>query len=99
MALSRTALFYRQNPKARRKHVRDQAEINKRPSEVKKRVKLNAYNRKHKDPVGNKTDAYHKGSKIVGFKSQKANRGDKNDSKGDISARGGRKLRYGSRKK
>jgi hypothetical protein len=91
-AKSRTALFYQSHPKSRRKHVRDQAEINKRPAEVQKRVELNAYNRKH--PSKKDDDASHKYDKatgkmrIVGFSKASRNRGDKNNGPGDKRARG-----------
>jgi hypothetical protein len=98
MALSRSAKFYRENPDARKKHVAYQAEYNKKPREVKKRVELNAYNRKHKDPKGNKTDASHKNGKIVGFVHQSKNRGDKDNSIGDKRSRNPR-FRLGGKKK
>lgn len=92
-AKSRTAKFYAANPEARKKKNAYQAEFNKRPDQVKKRVELNAYNRKKKDPKGNKTDAVHKGGKIVGYAPQSKNRGDSNDSAGDRRARGRKKKR------
>ena len=102
MALSRTALFYRQNPKSRKKHVAYQAEYNKKPREVKKRVELNAYNRKATkagtNVKGDGKDAVHKGSRIVGFRLASKNRGDSNDSRGDARARSA-KHRPGGRKK
>ena len=57
-----------------------------------KRAKLNKYNRE-KGTYGNgdSLDAYHKGGKIVGFKSAASNRGSKVDSAGDRRARGGKK--------
>jgi len=88
MAKSRTAIYYASHPEARRKKNDYQKEFNKKPAQVKKRVELNAYNKKHNDPKGNKTDAAHKGSRIVGYVSQSKNRGDSNDSKGDKAARG-----------
>lgn len=87
-ARSRSAIFYSRHPEARRKKAKTDAEINKRPDQVKKRVALNRYNRIHKDPVGNKTDAVHKGKKIVGYAHQSVNRADRNDTKGDRRARG-----------
>ena len=92
-AKSRTALFYQSHPKSRRKHVRDQAEINKRPEEVAKRVALIKFNRTHKKP-GEDYDASHKGGKIVGYSKAKNNRGDKNNSAGDKRSRNP-KYRFG----
>jgi len=50
--------------------------FNKKPSQRKKRAELNRYNRK-KGTYGNRDglDASHKGGKIVGFESEKKNRG------------------------
>ena len=93
-AKSRSAKFYASNPKSREKKRKYDAEFNKKPDQVKKRIALNKYNRK-KGTYGNGDgkDAVHKGNKIVGFKSASKNRGDKNDSRGDRSARGSRKTR------
>ena len=50
--------------------------FNKKPFQRKKRAELNKYNRK-KGTYGNRAglDASHKGGKIVGFESEKKNRG------------------------
>ena len=50
--------------------------FNKKPFQRKKRAELNRYNRK-KGTYGNRDglDASHKGGKIVGFESEKKNRG------------------------
>lgn len=96
MALSRTAKFYRDNPSSRKKHVAYQAEYNKKPREVKKRVELNAYNRKHKSKKDD--DASHKNGRIVGFINQSKNRGSKGNSEGDKRSRNPR-YRPGGRKK
>ena len=57
-----------------------------------KRAKLLKYNRDHgTDGNGDGLDAFHKGGKIVGFKSAASNRGSKVDSPGDRRARGGKK--------
>lgn len=90
MVLSRTAMFYRTHPAARKKHVAKSAEINRRPDQRHKRVLLGRYNRLHHDPKGNMTDAIHKGDRIVGYENQSKNRGDKNDAPGDRNARGGK---------
>jgi len=89
--MGRSTEYYRKHPAARRKKAKTDAEINKRPEQVKKRVALNRYNRKHKDPKGNNTDAIHKGNKIVGYAPQSVNRGSKTASAGDRRARGRRR--------
>ena len=85
---SKTARYYAANPGARKRKQAYDAKFNKKPSQVKKRVALNKYNRKHKDPKGNQMDASHKGSKIVGYSHQSRNRGDRNNTAGDKRARG-----------
>lgn len=91
-AKSRTAKFYASHPEARKKHIQYQAEYNKKPREVKKRVELNAYNRKHKskkdDDASHKYDKATGKMRIVGFSKASRNRGDKNNSPGDRRARG-----------
>lgn len=90
--LSRSAKYYRDNPEARDKHRAYQLEYQKSESNVKKRVELNKYNRKHGTyGNGDGMDAAHHKGKITGYKSASANRGDKNDSAGDRRARGSRK--------
>lgn len=101
-AKSRTAKFYASHPQSRRKHVAYQAEYNKKPDQVKKRVELGAYNRSHKskkdDDASHKYDlATHK-MKIVGFMKESKNRGDKDNSPGDKRARNPR-FRAGGRKR
>ena len=49
---SRTAEYYRKNPSARRRRLKQQKKYQKKPSQVKKRVELNKINRK----VGKKGD-------------------------------------------
>jgi hypothetical protein len=44
--LRKTAKYYAENPEARKKHVEYQKKLNKKPSEVKRRVELNKVNRK-----------------------------------------------------
>lgn len=91
-AKSRTAKFYAKSASARRVKARYQAEFDKRPSQVKKRVALNRYNRQQtklgRNRVGDKRDASHKGNKIVGYSHQSKNRGDRNNTAGDRRARG-----------
>ena len=49
---SRTSEYYKKNPEARRKRLKQQSRYQKRPSRVKKRVELNRINRK----IGKKGD-------------------------------------------
>ena len=49
---SRTAEYYRKNPAARKRRLKQQKRYQKKPSQVKKRVELNRINRK----VGKKGD-------------------------------------------
>lgn len=46
MGTSKTSQFYAKNPEARKKRQKAQAEINKRPDQVRYRVELNKANRK-----------------------------------------------------
>lgn len=94
-AKSRSAIFYKNHPEARAKKKAYDTRFNRKPSQVNKREELNRYNYNHKS--GPNDDAYHKGKKIVGFKSASKNRGDKNDSVGDRKSRGSR-MKFGRRK-
>ena len=49
---SRTAEYYKKNPAARKRRLKQQKKYQKKPSQVKKRVELNRINRK----VGKKGD-------------------------------------------
>lgn len=91
--MGKSTEYYRNNPKARKVKAKKDAEINRRPEQVAKRVALNKYNRE-KGTYGNndRKDAIHKGNKIVGFQDQSKNRGDSKSTKGDRSARGGKSL-------
>jgi hypothetical protein len=84
----RTAKYYASNPEARKKRLEYQKEYNKQDREVKKRVELNAENRK-RGTYGNNDgkDVAHTKS---GTKLQKAsvNRGSKTAMPGDKRARG-----------
>lgn len=92
MRLSASARYYQQNPEARRKKQQYDIKFNKSKKATAKRVALNKYNRaKGTYGNGDKLDASHKGNRIVGFSSQSRNRGDRNNSVGDRSARGKRR--------
>ncbi len=81
--------YYKENPESYAKKKKYDSKIGKRTDLKKKRVELNAYNRKKKTyGNGDGLDAIHKGKKIVGYAKASKNRGDKNDSAGDKRARG-----------
>ena len=90
--LSKSAKYYRDNPKAKKKKAATDKAINKRPEQVKKRVEANGARRKAKAAGKNVTgkDASHTKNGIV-FKKTSVNRGSKSDSAGDKRARGGKK--------
>lgn len=91
MGASKTSKHYASNPKSREKHRAYQAEYNKRPDQVKKRVELNGVNRKNhasgKSSVGDGKDVSHTKSGLR-LKPAPVNRGSKSDSAGDRRARG-----------
>lgn len=87
-----TAKYYASHPEARKKRLEYQKEYDKMPRQIKRRVELNRENRKlgqYGDKDG-KDLAHHKNG-ILREKSASKNRGDKNDSPGDVRARGGKK--------
>ena len=85
--------YYRNSPAARKVKAKKDAEINRRPEQKKKRAALNKYNRDRGNyGNGDKLDAKHKGSKIVGYTHQSKNRASKSDSAGDVRSRGGKSL-------
>lgn len=89
MALSRTAKFYRDNPKARKKHRAYQAKYNKKKKSIKQRVADNKANRRF-GTYGNYDGldvSRKKGGRYV-LESEKKNRGSKSNTPGDRRARG-----------
>lgn len=92
--VSRTAEYYRTHPKARKKHQEYQAEYNKKPEQVKKRVELKRENREHDEKYGKASrkgkDLSHTSHGLV-YKPKSVNRGSKTDTAGDRRARGGKK--------
>ena len=87
----KTAKYYAANPDAKKKHNDYQKEYNKSPSQVKKRVELNAVNRKRGTyGNGDGLDASHTKNGIV-MKSASSNRGSKCAMPGDKRARGTKK--------
>ena len=91
-----TAKYYATHPEARKKRLEYQADFNKKPEQLKKRIELNRINRE-RGTYGDKTgphagkDLAHHSSGRLTYKSPSKNRGDKNDTKGDIRARGSKK--------
>ena len=72
--LSRTARYYRDNPKARVKHRKSSAKAQKKKEAVRNRVECNLFNKKNKkSKKGDKLDCSHKRGKLV-LESQKKNR-------------------------
>jgi hypothetical protein len=86
--LSKTAKYYKSNPDARKKHIEYQADYNKKPREVKKRVELTSVNRKRGTyGNGDGLDASHTKRGIIMQKAS-INRGSKTAMPGDRRARG-----------
>jgi hypothetical protein len=87
-----TAKYYAANPEARKKRLEYQAEYNKKPDQLKKRIELNRENRERGTyGNGDKLDVSHKkGGKTV-LESASKNRGSKSNSPGDMRARGKKK--------
>ena len=89
----KTAQYYATHPEARKKRLEYQADYNKRPDQLKKRIELNRENRK-RGTYGDKTgpnagkDLSHLSNGKLTYKSPTKNRGDKNDTDGDVRARG-----------
>lgn len=86
--MKKTARYYKSNPAAKAKKDAYNAEYNKKPSAVKKRVENNKANRKAGTyGNGDQKDAAHTKRGTV-MKPQSVNRGSKSDSAGDRRARG-----------
>jgi hypothetical protein len=75
---SKSKEYYDKNPEAKAKKVQYQKELNKKPSEVKRRVELNAINRKNhaagKSKVGDGKDVSHTRSGKTTLESASKNR-------------------------
>ncbi len=88
----KTSKYYASNPEARKKRLEYQAEYNKRPEQLKKRMELNKINRdrgQYADKDGK--DMSHKKNGRIVEESASKNRGSKSNSPGDVRARGGKK--------
>lgn len=90
MPLSRTAKFYRDNPKSRKKKNAKQKEINARPEEKKRRAELNRERRKRGIYGKGGPDISHTKNGIK-LESPSKNRGSKSNTAGDRRARGKKK--------
>ncbi len=92
--VSKTTEYYRTHPKAREKKKKYDAEFEKKPEQVKKRVELKRENREHDEKYGKASrkgkDLSHTSHGLV-YKSVASNRGSKSDTAGDRRARGGKK--------
>jgi len=94
--MGKTSEYYKTHPEARAKRLEYQAEYNKRPAQLKKRIELNRENRRrgtYSDETGphsGKDLSHHKNGKFT-YDSPSKNRGDKNNMPGDHRARGGKK--------
>jgi len=87
---SKSALYYQNNPEARAKKQSYDSSNNKKKSSVLYRTKLNKANRDNPNSkVGDGKDVSHTKTGLK-LKTQKANRGSKSDSPGDVRSRGGK---------
>ena len=90
--LCASALYFRNNPKARKKKDENSKRINKRGSQKAKRRDLGRKNyAADKKGVNRRGKDLSHTSNGLRYKSVKANRGSKSDTNGDRNARGGRK--------
>jgi len=88
----RTSEYYKTHPEARAKRLAYQADYNKRPEQLKKRIELNKINRdrgQYADKDGK--DMSHKKNGRVVEESASKNRGSKSNAPGDKRARGTKK--------
>jgi hypothetical protein len=87
-----TAKYYATHPEARKKRLEYQADYNKRPEQLKKRIELNKINRdRGQYGDGDSRDMSHKKNGRVVEESASKNRGSKSNSPGDVRARGKKK--------
>ena len=85
MALSKSALYFRNNPKARKKKQALTAKLNKKPSAVKKRVECNKKRREARK-AGKNIKGKHYDHAVNAFVKAKTNMG--------RAGEGGRKKKY-----
>ena len=87
-----TAKYYATHPEARKKRLEYQADYNKRPEQLKKRIELNKINRdRGQYGDGDSRDMSHQKNGRVIEESASKNRGSKSNSAGDKRARGKKK--------
>ena len=87
-----TAKYYATHPEARKKRLAYQADYNKRPDQLKKRIELNRINRErgqYADKDG-KDMSHQKNGRVI-EESASRNRGSKSNTAGDRRARGKKK--------
>lgn len=87
--LSKSAIYYRKNPAARKKKAETDKEINARPEQIKKRVEANRAVRGRK-AEGKSTKGLDYDHAVKRFVKIKTNRGRKDGTSGDKKARGGK---------
>lgn len=88
---SRSAKYYREHPKSRKKKAATDKAVNSRPEQKKKRRELEKANREHDKKYGKGSrkgkDLSHTKAGLK-YKTVAKNRGSKTDTKGDRNARG-----------
>lgn len=88
----RTSEYYKKNPEARAKRLEYQAEYNKKPEQLKKRIELNRVNRERGQyGDGDGKDMSHKKNGRIVEESASKNRGSRSNMPGDRRARGKKK--------
>ena len=88
----KTAQYYATHPEARKKRLEYQADYNKRPDQLRKRIELNKINRdrgQYADKDG-KDMSHQKNGRVIEESASK-NRGSKSNSPGDVRSRGTKK--------
>ena len=85
----RTSQYYKTHPEARAKRLEYQAEYNKKPEQLKKRIELNRVNRERGQyGDGDGKDMSHKRNGRIVEESASKNRGSRSNMPGDRRARG-----------
>lgn len=85
----KSAKYYNDNPKAKKKKDAYNKKFNQKPEQKKKRAELSKA-RKKRNIVGKDVGDLSHTKNGLRLKSVKANRGSKSDTKGDKNARGGK---------
>lgn len=88
----RTSEYYKTHPEARAKRLAYQADYNKKPEQLKKRIELNRVNRdRGQYGDGDGKDMSHKRNGRIVEESASKNRGSRSNMPGDRRARGKKK--------